>query len=145
MFAKFLGYEGIREDVSMTFIYKTDPSFETFFSSPISKNEISIIISSLNSNKSVGPNSISAKILKLLKGEISSYLSDIYNISYSTAVFLSVLETTITIHIHNKDSKLDYVHYCSISLLTNIENFLEKLVYNRITKFLNGNNLIYLL
>ena len=145
MFAKFLGYEGIREDVSMTFIYKTDPSFETFFLSPISKNEISIIISSLNPNKSVGPNSISAKILKLLKGEISSYLSDIYNISYSTAVFLSVLETTITIHIHNKESKLHYVHYCSISLLTNIENLLEKLVYNRITKFLNGNNLIYLL
>ena len=145
MFAKFLGYEGIREDVSMTFIYKTDPSFETFFLSPISKNEISIIISSLNPNKSVGPNSISAKILKLLKGEISSYLSGIYNISYSTAVFLSVLETTITIHIHNKESKPNYVHYCSISLLTNIENLLEKLVYNRITKFLNGNNLIYLL
>ena len=46
---------------------------------------------------------------------------------------------------HEKDSKLDCNNYGPISLLSNIEKILEKLVYNRITEFLNdNNNLIYL-
>ena len=39
----------------------------SFFLSPTNKSEIQNIISSLDSNKSFGPNSIPTKILKLLK------------------------------------------------------------------------------
>ena len=44
----------------------------SFFVSPTDKTEIENVISSLDSNKSVGPNSIPSKILKLLKNDISS-------------------------------------------------------------------------
>ena len=44
----------------------------SFFVSPTDKTEIEDVISSLDSNKSVGPNSIPIKILKLLKKNISS-------------------------------------------------------------------------
>ena len=64
----------------------------SFFLSPTSKSEILSIISSLNSNKSVGPNSIPIKILKLLKNDISSQLADIFNISFSTGVFPTILK-----------------------------------------------------
>ena len=57
-------------------------------------------------------------------------------------IFPSVLKTAKVIPIHKKDSKLDCNNCRPISLLPNIEKVLEKLVYNRITKFLN-NNLIY--
>ena len=40
---------------------------------------------------------------------------------------------------HKNDSKLDCDNYRPIFLLPNIEKILEKLVYNRITKFLNDN------
>ena len=115
----------------------------SFFLFPTNKNEILSIISSLNTNKYVGPNSIPTEILKLLKDETSFHLSDIYNISFSMGVFPSVLKTTKVISVHKKDSKLDCNNYCPIFLLPNIEKNLEKLVYNRITKFLNDNNLIY--
>ena len=82
-------------------------SSNSFFLSSTNKNEISVIISSLNPNKSVGPNSVPTKILKLLKNEISSHLSDIYNISSSMDIFLSVLKTAKVIPIHEKDSKFD--------------------------------------
>ena len=59
---------------------------KSFFLSPTNKNEISRIIFSFNPNKSTSPNGIPTKILKLLKEEISSDLSDIYNISFSMAV-----------------------------------------------------------
>ena len=80
----------------------------SFFVSPTDKTEIENVISSLDSNKSVGPNSIPTKILKLLKNDISSQLSEIFNISFSSGVFPSLLKTTKVIPVHKKDSKLDF-------------------------------------
>ena len=101
-----------------------------------------MIISSLDSNKSVGPNSIPTKILKLLKNDISSQLSEIFNISFSSGIFPSILKTAKVIPIHKNNSKLDFSNYCPISLLSNIEKILERLMYNRIYKFFYNNNLI---
>ena len=52
-----------------------------------------IAISFLNSNKASGPNSITYRILFLLKNEISSQLADLFNLSFMTGVFSSVLKT----------------------------------------------------
>ena len=93
--------------------------------SPTDKTEIENVISSLDSNKSVGPNSIPTKIMKLL---ISSQLSEIFNISFSSGVFPSILKTAKVIPIHKKYSKLDFSNYSPISLLSNIENFFERLI-----------------
>ena len=93
---------------------------------------------------SLGPNRIPTKVLKLLKDEISSYLFDIYNISFSISTFPSVLKTVKRVSVHKKYSKLNCNNYHPISLLPNIEKkIIQKLVYNRITKFLNNKNLIY--
>ena len=54
----------------------------SFLISPTDKTEIENIISSLDSNKSVGPNSIPTKISKLLKNDISSQLPEIFNMTF---------------------------------------------------------------
>ena len=54
-----------------------------------------------------------------------------------------MIKTAKCIHVHKKDSKLDFSNYSPISLLSNTENFLERLMYNRIYKFFSDNNLIY--
>ena len=54
----------------------------SFFISPTDKTEIENIISSSDSNKSVGPNSIPTKIYKLLKNYISSQLPEIFNMTF---------------------------------------------------------------
>ena len=95
---------------------------------PTDKNGISFLISSLDSHKSSGSNSIPVKILKLRKNEISQQLSDIFNMSFSTGQFPSVLKIAKVIPIHKKQSKVDYTNYRSISLLPNIEKAIEKLM-----------------
>ena len=60
-----------------------------------------------------------------------------------TGVFLSVLNTAKVVPVFKKDSKLDYSNYCPISLLSNIEKILEKLMYKRLYTFLNNNHTIY--
>ena len=59
-----------------------------------------------------------------------------------TGVFASVLKTVKVLLVFQKDSKLDYSNYCPISLLSNIEKILEKLMCKRLYTFLNNNNII---
>ena len=69
------------------------------------------------------------KILKLLKYDISQQLSDIFNMSFLTRQFPSVLKIAkvTTIHKKQSNSKVDYTNYRPISLLSNIEKIIEKL------------------
>ena len=121
--------------------YLSNENSSTIFLQPTDKEEIANIISSFNSNKASDPNSIPYRILFLLKNEISRHLADLFNLSFMTGVFPSVLKTAKVIPVFKKDSKLDYSNYRPISLLSNIEKILEKLMYRRLYTFLNNNNI----
>ena len=123
--------------------YLANENGNSIFLQPTDKEEIANIISSLNSNKASGPNSIPYRILLLLKNEISKQLADLFNLSFMTGVFPSVLKTAKVVPVFKKDSKLDYSNYRPISLLSNVEKTLEKLIYKRLYTFLNSNNIIY--
>ena len=123
--------------------YLSNESSSTIFLQPTDKEEIANIISSLNSNKASGPNSIPYRILFLLKNEISKQLADLFNLSFITGIFLSVLKTAKVVPVFKKNSKLNYSNYRPISLLSNIEKILEKLMYKRLYTFLDYNNIIY--
>ena len=70
-------------------------------------------------------------------------LADLFDLLFTTGVFPSVLKTAKVVPVFKKDSKLDYSNYRPISLLSNIEKILEKLMYKRLYTFLNKNNVIY--
>ena len=63
--------------------------------------------------------------------------------SFSTGQFPSVLKIAKVIPIHKKQSKVDYTNYRPISLQSNIEKIIEKLMYKRLSNFLDINNLMY--
>ena len=123
--------------------YLSNENSSTIFLQPTDKEEIANIISSLNSNKASGLNNIPYRILFLLKNGILKQLADFFNLSFMTGVFPSVLKATKVVPVFKKDSKLDYSNYRPISLLSNIEKILEKLMYKRLYTFLNNNNIIY--
>ena len=122
--------------------YLSNESDSTIFLQPSDKEEIANIMSSLNSSEASGPNSIPYRILFLLKNDISKQLADLFNLFFLTGVFPSVLKTAKVVPVFKKDSKLDYSNYRPISLLSNIEKILQKLMYKRLYTFLN-NNIIY--
>ena len=83
------------------------------------------MISSLNESKSVGPNGLPAKVLKLLKSDISLQLTNIFNLSFSTGVFPSGFKIAKVIPIHKKDSQLKHSNYRPMSLLSNLDKILD--------------------
>ena len=96
------------------------------------KEEIYKIISSFNTNKSCGPNGISAKVLHLLQDQISNHLETIFNLPFSTVVFPAILKTAKVIPIHKNNSELEVSNYRLISLLSNFDNIFEKLMHSRL-------------
>ena len=109
---------------------------KSFFISPTDSIEICEIISNLSIDKSQGPNGIPTKVLHLLKNDISNILADLFNKSFTTGIFPSALKTAKIIPIHKKGNKLECGNYRPISILSNLDKILEKLMYNRIYSFL---------
>ena len=107
--------------------YLLSLNIESFFLTPTDSTEVSNIISSLNQNKSDEPNSISIKILKLLNKDIYDQLAILFNQSFSSGTFPSILKTSKTLPIYKEGSKLECSNYRPISLLSNIDKILERL------------------
>ena len=97
--------------VSIDYLHKhfsdfiKDKNQNSFFLGLTNKYKIQNIIPFLNSNKSVGPNSIATRILKPLKNDISTQLADIFNISFSTDAFPTIPKVANVVPVHKKDSK----------------------------------------
>ena len=114
------------------YYYLPPLNIESFFITPTDSIEVSNTISSLNHNNSDGPNSIPIKILTLLSKDISDQLAILFNQSFSSGIFPSILKISKIIPIYKKGSKLERSNYRLISLLSNIDKILERLMYNRL-------------
>ena len=105
--------------------------------------EVSSVMSTLNPHKGTGPNGLPTKFLLMFKDEISIPLTIIFNISQRTGTFPDILKLSKTIPVFKKGSKLNLANYRPISLLSNINKIFEKLMFNRVYKFLEENNCLY--
>ena len=110
---------------------------------PTTSYEIEDLIKSTDTTKSTGPNSIPNKIIKSISTSISTPISNLCNHSFSTGNYPDILKISKVIPLHKKYSKLEVVNYRPISLLSNINKILEKLVSSRVYSFLELHNCIY--
>ena len=63
----------------------------------------------------MGTNSIPKKIVKLLENDISTQLSDIFKVSFSTYDALpSILKIEKFVPIHKKKNNLNYMTICTV-------------------------------
>ena len=121
----------------------TKSNTKTFFLSPTTPEEVLNELKTFNLNKTSGPNSIPVKILKDMKSEISVPLSTLTNLSFNTGIFPSSLKLALVMPIIKKGDQQDCNNYRPISVLSNISKLIEKLLYNRLYKFLNQNKCLY--
>ena len=78
-----------------------------------------------------------------MKNNISKQLVHLFNLSFSPDVFPSLLKMARVVPIFKEDSELEYQNYRPISLLSNIEKILKKLMHKRVYQFLTENKVIY--
>ena len=124
--------------------YLQNSNENSFFISPTTKDEIIDIVNEFDPRKGTGPHSIPADILQLIKLTISENLSDIINISFNTGIYVENLKISKVIPVYKgKGNNLECSNYRPISLLSNIDKIIEKLMHKRLYSFLSKNKLIY--
>ena len=128
-----------------TKIPKTNVSFKKYLDNPQSSSfalyyttasEIENIISTFSSAKSSGPYSIPTHLLKLLKEVLSYPLEILFNYSFQSGTVPDQFKIAKVIPIHKKGSLTVVSNYRPISLLSVFNKILEKLIYNRVIKYL---------
>ena len=110
---------------------------------PVDGEEVCKVISQFKLNKACGPSSIPAQILFHMQVELAKPISWIANICFITGIHPDKLKLAKVIPIFKKGSKLSAANYRPISLLSNINKIIEKLVFSRVLSFLEKNNVIY--
>ena len=109
--------------------YLKTPNLENFTICLTSADEISDLICSLDSSKSISPCSIPTKILKIARETVSLPLSQLINNSISKEIFPDICKLAQVIPIFKNKSRLLCNNYRPISLISNISKIFEK-VYN---------------
>jgi len=100
------------------------------------------LLSSLDTKKSVGPDSISPQVLKEARHQIALILTFIYNQSLSSGVVPDDWCTANIFALHKKDPKDLAENYQPISLTSICSKILEHIVYSSISRFLENNSIL---
>ena len=145
-------YTSIADDILEKRKYNGNKSYKDFLQNPMNismalyecdETEVKNLLLSLHPRKASGPNSIPTDVLHLLAADICKPLSHIFNLSFNSGIYPSMLKIANAIPIFKKDSKLIVSNYRPISLLSNINKILEKLMFKRVYEFLESNKCIY--
>jgi len=115
---------------------------ESFYIEPTDTVEITSIVNGLKINSSPGYDEVSPKTVKLVIQWIVQPLANICNQSLTSGVFPHKMKIAKVIPIHKSDDKSEISNYRPISLLPLFSKILEKIMYKRLFKYLEQNNLL---
>ena len=105
--------------------------------------ELKNAFASLKTNKSSGYDDISADVVKRVSEEIFVILKHIFNISLAKGVFPDKLKIARVTPIFKKGNNSPVTNYRPILVLPFFSKLLERIMYNRLYKFLLENNILY--
>ena len=114
----------------------------SLFLHPTNQEEVYKIVNSFKNKKSYGHDEISNYLLKLIIPYIINPLVHICNMSLSSGIFPTNMKIAKVIPIFKKDDHTLMSNYRPVSILSSFSKILERVVHNRLSKFLTLNNLL---
>ena len=103
--------------------------------------EILEIVANLKPKSSSGPDNLPTKVLKKIIHGIVNPLTVLINRTLAEGIFPDTLKIAKVTPIYKKGEHDQIGNYRPISLLSSISKIFEKVIFTRIYKFLNQNNL----
>jgi len=123
----------------LNLFHKPFPSIKFKNTTP---KEIEKIINSLKIKASSGYDEVSTNILKISAPFISSPLSYIFNKSMLSGTFPTRLKYTVVKPLLKKRYKDNVANYRPVSLLTSFSKVFERIIYDRLLKHIETNNIL---
>ena len=113
---------------------------KSFFLSNVEANEIEAVISELKDN-GCGIFKFSTRVLNEVKPIISSSLSIIINLCATQGYFPTQLKKGCITPVYKKGDKAEINNYRPVCSLSPLSKIIEKVIYNRMVKFIDINNI----
>lgn len=105
-------------------------------------NEINSIINSLDSNCATGWDNIPTKLLKLNREYLAPIICHLTNTCFHSATFPKDLKKSIITPVYKSGDRANISNYRPISVLTSLSKIVEKLLNNRLLKYLEHFNIL---
>ena len=112
-------------------------------SQPLSINELKDAFFSLKINKSPGHDGVSFNVIKKCFGELCEPLKYLFNLSIVKGIFPDDLKIAKVNPIYKADNNSNISNYRSISMLSCFSEMLERIMYNRLQRYLKDQNILY--
>jgi hypothetical protein len=119
------------------------PMLHSIFLAPVSPSDVFNTTQKLKPKTSSGYDCISTKLLKATINEILEPLTHVINTSFETGIVPKDMKIAKVIPIYKSSDKTLLKNYRPISLLPAFSKVIEKLMYKKITSFMNTNNLFF--
>ena len=123
--------------------YLSNRTSNSLFLTPVTFIEVNDLIKVLNPSKSVGPNSIPIKLLKIIGPSVSPILALLVNQSFQNGIFPDKLKIAKVITLFKKGNPELPSNYRPISLLPIFSKIFEKLMYRRLYRFLEIHDVLF--
>ena len=127
----------------LDYVSKCISPLSSFLFEEVFPDEIRSEILSIPNDKSYGLYSSPIKLLKLSSFIIAPVLSELLNLSIKSANYPSKLKIAKITPIFKCDDEADANNYRPISLLSNFNRIFEKIMYKRMTSYIEKHNLLY--
>ena len=115
----------------------------TIFLDPVTPEDILAITKKLKPKTSYGADGISTKLLAMTIDKIVGPITHIINLTFEKGIFPTDMKCAKVIPIHKTADPCLLNNYRPISLLSSMSNVFERVVYNKIMKFLDINQILY--
>ena len=96
------------------------------------------VINNLNVAKTCHVNDIPTKFIKMNKDNFANFITDHFNYCIAYGEFPDELKHAHVIPVHKKNEKCNKTNNRSVSILTNISNIYEKLLYDQLSKYFDS-------
>ena len=120
-----------------------DPNLNSIFLTPTTKAEMKNIVQNLKTKTSYGYDKFSNKFVKENIEFLLDPLVYLFNLSITTGTFPDQLKLTKIIPIFKKGKTDDIKNYRPIAIISPFSKIFEKLMCNRLLKFLNNNDILH--
>ena len=114
----------------------------SFILTPKYPNKINVIIDSFEDSKANRYTNVETKFIKINKSIISPFLCTFINDCLSKGVYPNCLTIAEVIPIFKKSERRGASNYRPISILSQFDKILEKLIYSSIINFIEKNDLL---
>ena len=123
--------------------YLKSPVNEIFTFRHVTEDTVLKIIDSLEPKSSCGIDSISNKLLKMIKNEILSPFTLIVNQSIKNGIFPDKLKIAKVAPLFKKNEDYLFENYRPISVLPSLSKVLERVIHTQLVDYFTKNNLFY--